>query len=52
MAVLALETVASATGGRVVSGDPGLTVDRYAIDSRNVEEGGRNVDQRQGPVYD
>jgi UDP-N-acetylmuramoyl-tripeptide--D-alanyl-D-alanine ligase len=39
MAALSLQTVAEATGGIVLSGDPGLTVDKYAIDSRHVDGG-------------
>ena len=39
MAVLSLQTVARATGGTVLSGDPDLTVKKYAIDSRHVDGG-------------
>ena len=39
MAVLPLEAVASATGGTVVSGDPGMEVACYAIDSRRIAGG-------------
>lgn len=39
MAALSLQTVADATGGTVLSGDPGLMVEKYAIDSRNVNGG-------------
>jgi UDP-N-acetylmuramoyl-tripeptide--D-alanyl-D-alanine ligase len=39
VAVLSLGAVAEATGGTVVSGDPALRVDRYAIDSRAVRGG-------------
>ena len=39
MAALSLQTVADATGGTVLSGDPGLTVKKYAIDSRRVSGG-------------
>ena len=39
MAMLSLQAVASATGGTMLSGDPGLTVERYAIDSRHIDGG-------------
>ena len=39
MAVLALEAVASATGGVLVSADPASKVARYALDSRQVAGG-------------
>ncbi|MFQ5767055.1 MAG: UDP-N-acetylmuramoyl-tripeptide--D-alanyl-D-alanine ligase, partial [Acidobacteriota bacterium] len=51
MAALDLDTVAKATGGTVVQGDPSLKVARYAIDSRRIA-GGELFFALQGPHHD
>ncbi|MFQ5718525.1 MAG: UDP-N-acetylmuramoyl-tripeptide--D-alanyl-D-alanine ligase [Acidobacteriota bacterium] len=51
MAVLALRSVAEATGGTVLCADPELSVERFAIDSRSIR-GGELFFAIRGPHHD